>query len=94
MASLSLQSMVQQLLYVLAGFGAPGLLHSEQHPQLVVLETPAHLAPNQKNKKKQKENSIFKSLVSKFLDEQLRVWSVRATPQVLSMYVTLQIKIG
>jgi hypothetical protein len=49
------------------------------------LETPAHLAPNQKNKKKQKENSIFKSLVSKFLDEQLREWSVRATPLVLSM---------
>jgi hypothetical protein len=87
MASLSLQSTVQQLLYVPAGFGAPGLLHSEQHPQLVVLETPAHLAPNPKNKKKHthKENSVFESLVSNFLDEQLREWSVRATPLVLSM---------
>ncbi len=59
MASLSLQSMVQQLLYVHAGFGAPGLLHSEQHPQLVVLETPAHLAPNPKKQKKTERKLNF-----------------------------------
>jgi len=91
MASLSLQSMVQQLLYVPAGFGAPGLLHSEQHPQLVVLETPAHLAPKQKKTPERKLN--FQDPSEQFFR--------RATQRVEhksnstgAQYVTLQIKIG
>jgi hypothetical protein len=34
-------------------------LHSEQHPQLVVLETPAHLAPNPKKQKKTERKLNF-----------------------------------
>jgi hypothetical protein len=34
-------------------------LHSEQHQQLVVLETPAHLAPNPKKQKKTERKLNF-----------------------------------